>query len=69
MHEMRAESTIGTGELIWHVIRKDLTTSSLCGRFLDPASPAAPLTENEATERYCSSCMTAFVAAVQDQRH
>ncbi|OEJ28467.1 hypothetical protein AR457_32360 [Streptomyces agglomeratus] len=64
MYEMRAEPTIGKGELIWHVIHKDVTASTLCGRSLMPDSPAALLAQIEAAaERYCSSCMTAFSSA------
>ncbi|MGX1885891.1 hypothetical protein [Streptomyces sp. NPDC055287] len=70
MYEMCAESTVDRGELIWHVIHKDVTASALCGRSLTPASPAALLAQAEAAaERYCSSCMTAFSSAVQSHGH
>ncbi|WP_274562427.1 hypothetical protein [Streptomyces spiramyceticus] len=60
MYEMRAESTVGKAELIWHVISKEATDSTLCGRPVTLSSPAAPLPQNETTaERYCPSCMTA----------
>ncbi|GGX09533.1 MULTISPECIES: hypothetical protein [Streptomyces] len=66
MYEMRAESTVGRGELIWHVIRKDVAPSALCGRFLAQVSPTALLAQIEAAaERYCPSCMTAFSSAVR----
>ncbi|WP_028812566.1 hypothetical protein [Streptomyces flavidovirens] len=66
MYEMRAESTVGRGELVWHVIRKDVAASALCGRYLRHPSPAALLAQIEAAaERYCPTCMTAFGSAVR----
>ncbi|MGW7055995.1 hypothetical protein [Streptomyces sp. NPDC054887] len=70
MYEMRAESTVGRGELIWHVIRKDVDPSALCGRFLTQVSPAALFSQIEAAaERYCPSCMTAFSTAFRSHGH
>ncbi len=63
MYEMRAESTVDRGELVWHVIAKDVPASTLCGSRLAPPL-AAP--HGEATaERYCGLCMTAFGSAIQ----
>lgn len=36
MYEMRAESSAERGHLLWHVIAKDTTLSTLCGSLLNP---------------------------------
>jgi hypothetical protein len=67
MYEMRAESPMDRSELVWHVIAKDVPSSTLCGSRLAPP-PAA--TDGEATaERYCVPCMTAFSSAVRSDAH
>lgn len=64
MYEMRAEATPDQGELIWHVISKGTPASPLCGVPLELSPVAAPQLE-AAVERYCSSCMDAFSAALK----
>ncbi|MCQ4079976.1 hypothetical protein NGB36_05060 [Streptomyces sp. RB6PN25] len=62
MYEMRAgPATTGSSGLVWHVLAKDDARTTLCGRQLSPqAQPPGPAREEATTERYCSSCMTAF---------
>lgn len=63
MYEMRAESTVDRGELVWHVIAKDAPASTLCGSHLAP--PPAHPDDEAAKDRYCAPCMTAFGSAVR----
>lgn len=63
MYEMRAESTVDRGELVWHVIAKDAPASTLCGSHLAP--PLAAMHSEATAERYCNPCMTAFSSAIQ----
>lgn len=63
MYEMRAESIVDRGELVWHVIAKDAPASTLCGSRLAP--PPAHTDGEAAKDRYCAPCMTAFSSAVR----
>jgi hypothetical protein len=66
MYEMRAESTLGRGELMWHVIAKHTPASTLCGSHL---TRSPDVTADEASaEHYCASCMSAFSSAVRAER-
>jgi hypothetical protein len=62
MYEMRAgPATTGSCGLVWHVLVKNDARTTLCGHQLSPQiTPIEPTREEETTERYCSSCMTAF---------
>ncbi|MEU6890259.1 hypothetical protein ABZ934_00385 [Streptomyces sp. NPDC046557] len=61
MYEMRAESSAERGQLLWHVIAKDTTLSTLCGSLLSPGRPPVPPTEPTA-DHYCAACMHAVRA-------
>ncbi|AYV31599.1 hypothetical protein OHU17_03745 [Streptomyces goshikiensis] len=63
MYEMRAESIADRCQLLWHVIAKDTTFSTLCGSLLNPDQTPPPAAD-PAAERYCAPCMTAFSRAV-----
>ncbi|MGW0365547.1 hypothetical protein [Streptomyces sp. NPDC002990] len=65
MYEMRAESTPGRPEMLWHVIAKDQATGTLCGYILAPDRTVTALLSEGAAERYCVPCMTAFRAAME----
>ncbi|MGW7101777.1 hypothetical protein [Streptomyces sp. NPDC054838] len=58
MYEMRAESGAERGHLLWHVIAKDTTLSTLCGSLLSPGRHPLPATE-PAADHYCAACMHA----------
>lgn len=66
MYEMRAESPDGRGELLWHVLAKEPSSGTLCGRHAPPPPVTTPAGTGETTaERYCTHCMGAFRSAVQ----
>ncbi|MFI5829048.1 hypothetical protein ACIA6C_17665 [Streptomyces sp. NPDC051578] len=61
MYEMRAESSAERGHLLWHVIAKDTTLSTLCGSLLNPGHVPPPAIEPSA-DHYCAACMQAVRA-------
>ncbi|MFG2986602.1 hypothetical protein ACGFYQ_36080 [Streptomyces sp. NPDC048258] len=65
MYEMRAESTPGRSEMLWHVIAKDPATGTLCGYTLAPDQTVTALLSEGAAERYCVPCMSAFRTAME----
>ncbi|MET9319943.1 hypothetical protein ABZX75_07060 [Streptomyces sp. NPDC003038] len=67
MYEMRAESTPGGSEMLWHVIAEDQATGTLCGYLLAPDRTVTALLSEGAAERYCVPCMTAFRAAMESR--
>ncbi|MET9604204.1 hypothetical protein ABZZ17_03955 [Streptomyces sp. NPDC006512] len=66
MYEMRADSTDGRGELLWHVLSKESPSGTLCGRHAPPSASTRSTTAETAGERYCTPCMEAFRTAVQE---
>lgn len=65
MYEMRAESSPGRLEMLWHVIAKEPATGTLCGYILAPDQTVTALLSEGAAERYCVACMSAFRAAME----
>ncbi|GAA3278758.1 hypothetical protein Slala03_17250 [Streptomyces lavendulae subsp. lavendulae] len=65
MYEMRAESPDGLGELLWHVLAKEPSSGTLCGRHAPPPPAVPAISDGTTGERYCAPCMTAFRSAVQ----
>ncbi|MFJ6722956.1 MULTISPECIES: hypothetical protein [unclassified Streptomyces] len=61
MYEMRAEPSTELGRLLWHVIAKDTTLSTLCGSLLSPDRAPLPAAE-PASDHYCAACMHAVRA-------
>ncbi|MBV2154853.1 hypothetical protein [Kitasatospora sp. SUK 42] len=62
MYEMWAEHdpAISPPSVVWHVMAKDGSTSSLCGRFLEPSqriTPAVDGTGPTLPDRYCDPCL------------
>ncbi|MFD9571315.1 hypothetical protein ACFWBI_15840 [Streptomyces sp. NPDC059982] len=62
---MRAESPDGGGELLWHVLAKEPSSGTLCGRHAPPPVSTPAETGGATAERYCTHCMGAFRSAVQ----
>jgi len=71
MYEMRAgPASTGSSGFVWHVLVKNDARTTLCGRQLSPkAAPPEAACEEEATERYCLSCMTAFQETMSTTAH
>ncbi|WP_328923919.1 hypothetical protein OG429_04265 [Streptomyces sp. NBC_00190] len=67
MYEMRAESTPGGSEMLWHVIAKVPATGTLCGYTLAPNRTVTALLSEGAAERYCVPCMSAFRSAMESR--
>ncbi|MFB7463569.1 hypothetical protein ACFCZ1_08685 [Streptomyces sp. NPDC056224] len=67
MYEMRAESTPGGSEMLWHVIAKIPATGTLCGYTLAPDLTVTALLSEGVAERYCVPCMSAFRAAMENR--
>lgn len=69
MYDMHAEAEGDLDGLVWHVISKEVRTSTLCGRHLTPQRHLPPAGGGgTAVERYCSSCMTAVGSAIKGNR-
>ncbi|MFE9634590.1 hypothetical protein [Streptomyces sp. NPDC006463] len=65
MYEMRAESTPGGSEMLWHVIAKVPATGTLCGYTLAPDRTVTALLSEGVAERYCVPCMSAFRSVME----
>ncbi|MER8104191.1 hypothetical protein [Kitasatospora sp. NPDC094016] len=62
MYEMWAEHdpAVSPPAVVWHVVTKNDSSTSLCGRFLEPAqrvAPAAGVEESAGPDRYCDPCL------------
>ncbi|MFF5707167.1 hypothetical protein ACFY7H_32465 [Streptomyces sp. NPDC012794] len=64
MYEMRAEFAPERSEMLWHVLAKGQTTTTLCGYSLPQGSTVAALMSEGTAERYCARCMTAVRSTV-----
>ncbi|MCG6498874.1 hypothetical protein [Kitasatospora sp. A2-31] len=62
MYEMWAEQdpAVTPPTVVWHVVAKDDASTSLCGRFLEPAQRVVPAVDGSQPappDRYCDPCL------------
>ncbi|MEU9080498.1 hypothetical protein ACFYUY_37870 [Kitasatospora sp. NPDC004745] len=74
MYEMWAEHdpAIFPPTVVWHVVTKDDATTSLCGRFLEPAQRVAPPADSAeplTPDRYCDPCLVTVREAMAADAH
>lgn len=73
MYQMRAEDdpeATDQSALVWHVMEKNATGATICGRILaDQAwSGLSPESTTAPRERYCSPCLAAFARTMETRR-
>ncbi|MBV6702240.1 hypothetical protein [Kitasatospora aureofaciens] len=71
MYEMWAEHdpAVSPPAVVWHVVAKDDSMASLCGRFLEPSQRVVPTADDcgpAFPDRYCDPCLVTVRAVMAE---